>query len=145
MPQGGGGATMCRSVLVCVVSLLALACGVACRSQSSPSAAQPTAAASARALTKVTVSQVGLVAGFMPAWYAKDKGLFAKNGLDVQFVSITGNAGLPALLAGETQFAFLGGTEVLDGALGGADPVSFMNVTQKQVYVIEVPAEIKTI
>jgi len=138
---------MGRSVLVPVfLSLMVLASGPACRSISGPSAAsKPTAAATARPLTKVTLSQVGVVAGFLPAWYAKDKGLFAKNGLDVQFVSITGSAGLPALLSGETQFAFLGGTEVLNGAIGGADPVSFLNVTQKQNYVIEVPASIRTI
>jgi ABC-type nitrate/sulfonate/bicarbonate transport system substrate-binding protein len=136
---------MGRSILVALfVSLLAGS--MACRSGPGPSAvANPTATASARPLTKVTVSQVGVVAGFLPAWYAKDKGLFAKNGLDVQFVSITGSAGLGALLSGETQFAFLGGTEVLNGAIGGADPVSFLNVTQKQNYVIETPASIKTV
>jgi len=138
---------MGRSVPVFLfLSMLVLASGAACRSSSGPKAgATQPAPATARPLTKVTVSQVGVVAGFLPAWYAKDKGLFEKNGLDVQFVSITGSAGLPALLSGETQFGFLGGTEVLDGAVGGADPVSFLNVTQRQNYVIEVPASIKAI
>lgn len=134
-----------RLLLTAGLMLIPLALASACGSGSKPKTGGAPAAVSPRPLTKLTVSQVGITGNFLPAWYAKDKGLFEKNGLDVDFVSITGSAGLPALLSGQTQIAYIGGTEVLDGALGGADPVAFMNLTGKQIYTLEVAPEIKAV
>ena len=36
--------------------------------------------------TKITVGYSSIAAGQLPAWMAKESGIFAKNGLDVQLV-----------------------------------------------------------
>ena len=42
--------------------------------------------AEAQLLTKITVGYPAIAAGHLPAWMAKEAGIFAKNGLDVQLV-----------------------------------------------------------
>jgi ABC-type nitrate/sulfonate/bicarbonate transport system substrate-binding protein len=48
-------------------------------------------------LTKVTVGYSAIAAGHLPAWVAKEAGIFAKNGLDVQLVYL--RAGTTATMA----------------------------------------------
>ena len=54
-------------------------------------------------------------------WIAQEKGLFKKYGLNVDLKLIESNAGVPALISGQTQVAFIGGSEVLSAAVEGAD------------------------
>jgi NitT/TauT family transport system substrate-binding protein len=68
----------------------------------------------------LTVSYSEVVADELPLWIAVDGGYFAKHHLDVQLTSIASNQGIPALLSGQTQFASIGGSEVLSAVAGGA-------------------------
>jgi len=47
-------------------------------------------------LTKVTVGYATIAAGSLPAWMAKESGIFRNNGLDVQLVYFIG--GTPAVM-----------------------------------------------
>jgi NitT/TauT family transport system substrate-binding protein len=52
-------------------------------------------------LTKVTTSYVSDSAGVLPLWLAKEAGIFARNGLDVQAVRVHAAVGVMALMSGE--------------------------------------------
>lgn len=74
-------------------------------------------------LTKVTVGYPAIAAGHLPAWMAKEAGIFAKNGLDVQLVYFRG--GTPAvmvLLSRQTPISQVGGN-IVNASLRGADAV----------------------
>jgi NitT/TauT family transport system substrate-binding protein len=79
------------------------------------------AAGPAAAQTKITISY-GPGYPWIPAFVAKDQGIFAKHGLDVnlQFIAIGSNQPA-ALIAGTSQIAGLNPTIVLFADEGGAD------------------------
>ena len=62
---------------------------------------------------QATVTQGALFA-------AVDEGFFARGGLDVSIQAVGGPAQVPALLAGEVQFAGMGANEVANADVGGA-------------------------
>ena len=75
-------------------------------------------------LTKVTVGYSALTGGHLPAWLAKEAGIFAKNGLDVQLVYVRGGATvMMALLSRETPISQVGGSSIVSAGLRGADAV----------------------
>ena len=74
-------------------------------------------------LTRVTTSYVSDSAGVLPLWIAKDAGIFARNGLDVQAVRVHAAVGVMALMSGELQFVMASGPVVLDSALRGSGAV----------------------
>jgi NitT/TauT family transport system substrate-binding protein len=59
----------------------------------------------------------------LPLWIAKDAGIFARNGLDVQAVRVHAAVGVMALMSGELQFVMASGPVVLDSALRGSGAV----------------------
>ena len=75
-------------------------------------------------LTKITVGYSSLAAGQLPAWVAKEVGIFAKNGLDVQLVYFrAGTTATMALLSRHTPISQLGGPAIVSASLRGADTV----------------------
>jgi NitT/TauT family transport system substrate-binding protein len=75
-------------------------------------------------LAKITVGYSAIVAGNVPTWLAKETGIFAKNGLDVQLVYIRGGATvMMALLSRETPISHVGGSSIVSASLRGADTV----------------------
>ena len=72
---------------------------------------------------KVSYSEV--VADELPLWIAKDSGLFSKHGLNVTLTSLSSSDGFPALVAGQTQLASIGASELVSGAAAGAS-VSYL-------------------
>jgi NitT/TauT family transport system substrate-binding protein len=72
----------------------------------------------------VTVGYSALTGGHLPAWLAKEAGIFAKNGLDVQLVYVRGGATvMMALLSRETPISQVGGSSIVSAGLRGADAV----------------------
>ena len=61
-------------------------------------------------MTKITTSYVSDSAGVLPLWVAKDTGIFARNGLEVQAVRVHASVGVMALLSGELQICSRFGT-----------------------------------
>jgi NitT/TauT family transport system substrate-binding protein len=74
-------------------------------------------------LTRITTSYVSDSAGVLPLWIAKDTGIFARNGLDVQAVRVHASVGVMALLSGELQFVLASGPVVVESALRGSNAV----------------------
>jgi ABC-type nitrate/sulfonate/bicarbonate transport system substrate-binding protein len=74
----------------------------------------------AGAATKVVVAYASPSASFCPAWVAKLQNLFPKYGLDVELVLMQGaSTYIPALLSGNIQILYGGGTSVSRGIARG--------------------------
>ncbi len=77
-----------------------------------------------RGAERVTVGYGSIGGGMWPAIVADKKGFFGQNGLDVTSIFIEGGTrALTALISGDVRFLQVGGTEVINAALGGADVV----------------------
>ena len=75
-------------------------------------------------LTKMTVGYSAIAAGHLPAWVAKEAGIFAKNGLDVQLVYVrAGTTVVKALLSNQSQISQVGGSSIVGASLRGAEAV----------------------
>src|SRR5262245_44377935 len=71
-------------------------------------------------LTKMTVGYSAMTSAHLPAWLAKEAGIFAKNGLDVQLVYVRGGATvMMALLSKETPISQVGGSSIVGASLRG--------------------------
>ena len=93
------------------------------QSAASSAPAKPAASASASqgsAGIRLTVSFPEISGDALPAWVAQDEGIFKKNGLDVDLRLIESAPGMAALLAGDTEIALIGGSEVVGADVGGA-------------------------
>ncbi|HTE84917.1 MAG TPA: ABC transporter substrate-binding protein [Dehalococcoidia bacterium] len=140
-------------VLLVLVSIVGTGLLIACRSGSAPSASGPassTAAAGSGApaanapLTKLTVSYPEGGA-HLPLWYAKEKGIFQKNGLNVDLQGLGGGPpAMAALLSNQTQFADITGSVVTAANGAGSDVVVLATLDPVYPYVLEVPADIKS-
>jgi NitT/TauT family transport system substrate-binding protein len=74
--------------------------------------------------TKMTVGYSAMTSAHLPAWLAKEAGIFAKNGLDVQIVYVrAGTTAVMALLSKETPISQVGGSAIVGAGLRGADAV----------------------
>ena len=74
--------------------------------------------------TQITVGYSSTASAELPAWLAKETGIFAKNGLDVQLVYFRGGTiATMALLARQTPISQGSGQASVNAALRGADTV----------------------
>jgi NitT/TauT family transport system substrate-binding protein len=73
-----------------------------------------------------------------PIWVAKEEGLFARYGIEVELVTIPGaDLIVASLLAGDLPLSILGATALVNSAVGGSDLVyvgSFNNVLHFKFY-----------
>lgn len=77
-------------------------------------------------------------------WVARDRGLFKKHGLDMQFILMPRNPlAIAALLAGEIDAAIVGPGHVVNAASSGADIIGIANFAQKLDYRLTARPEIK--
>src|SRR5947208_14939340 len=77
-------------------------------------------------------------------WVARDRGLFKKHGLDMQFILMPRNPlAVAALLAGEIDAAIVGPGHVINAASSGADLIGIANLKQKLDYRLNTRPEIK--
>lgn len=92
------------------------------------------------------VGDFGGLSGFQSAtWVAKDLGLYAKHGLDVELVMITGGSrSVAALLSGSTQFATGSATAALLARGRGSDIVLLAASYNKFPYAFVVKPEIRS-
>jgi NitT/TauT family transport system substrate-binding protein len=77
-------------------------------------------------------------------WVARDRGLFKKHGVDMQFILMPRNPlAIAALLAGEIDAAIVGPGHVINAASSGADLIGIANLKQKLDYRLNARPEIK--
>lgn len=75
-------------------------------------------------LAKVNVGYSAISADQLPAWVAKDSGIFEKNGLDVQLIFFTGGStAILALVSGDVPITQVAGPGLVSSALAGSDSV----------------------
>ena len=102
-----------------------------------PSTARPQA-------TKIAVSYSADTPANLPAFTAKETGIFAKNGLDVQLVRIAGNIAVMALIAGESPISQVGGSAVVASNLAGSDAIVIASGVVATDFVFVSQKDIKT-
>ena len=74
--------------------------------------------------TRLNVGYSAISADQLPAWVAKDSGIFAKNGLDVQLIFFTGGStAILALVSGDVPITQVSGPGLVSSALAGSDSV----------------------
>ena len=73
--------------------------------------------------TRLNVSYSSESPGSLSVWVAKESGLYARNGLDVQLLRVTGNVAVMALVSGEVNIGLMGGSAAITSNLGGSDAV----------------------
>ena len=96
-------------------------------------------------LTKVTIGNNTLSTNGLPAWMAKESGIFARNGLDVQIVYFRGGTiTTMALIARETPISQVSGPPVVSAALKGADAVMVAGGNVVSEYWLMSKPEVKT-
>lgn len=135
-----------------VATLVLAACGsaapAASPAASSPAAtapAKPSASAAASGLVKLTVAHSNPIAESMHLYIAKEAGIFEKNGLDVDVRLIAGGStAMAALVAGETPFSHLGGSESMSSAAAGADIVVLAITAPVSSFKLEVANDLKS-
>ena len=77
-------------------------------------------------------------------WIAKDRGLFKKYGLDVQYILMPRSPlAVSALIAGEIDMAVIGPGHLVNAATGGTDVIGIANFAQKLDYRLNTRPEIK--
>jgi NitT/TauT family transport system substrate-binding protein len=81
-------------------------------------------AAEGQSPRKVRMAFTSLSGSMIPPWMAREAGIFAKHGLEVEVIATpSGVEGMNALIAGEVQFLQIAGGTTVSAALGGADVI----------------------
>jgi NitT/TauT family transport system substrate-binding protein len=125
------------------LALVLAACGGNLSSTAPPGAA-PGAAGSNAAPIKVVVSYSNITPDQWAVWIAQDLGIWTRHGLDVDLRLIESSTGVPALIAGETQAAAVGGSELLNAAAEGADLAIVAGLTKTFSFRFMAPESIRT-
>jgi ABC-type nitrate/sulfonate/bicarbonate transport system substrate-binding protein len=97
-------------------------------------------------LTKINVGYSAISGDQLPAWVAKESGIFQKNGLDVQLIYFTGGTtAVMALVSADTPMSQVAGAAVVNSALAGSDTVLIVGgITSLNYYLMAQP-QIKTV
>src|SRR2546422_8036631 len=75
-------------------------------------------------LTRVNVGYSAVSADQLPAWVAKESGIFTKNGLDVPLIFFTGGTtAILALVSKDVPITQVSGPGLVNSALAGSDAV----------------------
>src|SRR5438105_13967755 len=130
---------MPRSFVALLVGLGVVLGACAPAAQPAPPTAQPAAATAGQA-KKIGVAYSNLIADSLSLWVARESGIFAKNGLDVDLQYIASSNAFTALLAGQVQASAGGGSEVISGTANGADVVVVANLMPSSPYFMESPS-----
>jgi NitT/TauT family transport system substrate-binding protein len=139
---------MLRSLGIAVAfTLVVAACGggAAPAGSSAPTSAVATTAPTPVPL-KVKLAYGNISGDFMPVWVAQDAGIYRKNGLDVELISIDGGSRTMAtILSGDVQAGVVGGAESLSATAEGASIKTFAVLVPVFPYLFMGAPEIKTV
>src|SRR5438034_7276006 len=141
----GGGRWHVRSGFALRVSAIAISMAVVvgCGGSSSGSPT-PTVAASATATPapiKVRAAYGNVTPANLAPFYAKEKGIFLANGLDVDLTLIDGGGkAMAALLGNSVDIAQLGGTETMSAVAGGGEVEAVSLFVPVSPWVLMAPA-----
>src|SRR2546426_1929983 len=129
-------------VPIALVSLIFAACGAA---TTAPSPSPSSGATLAPELIKIKSSYGNVTPANLAPFYAREMGIFAKHGLDVDLVLIDGGApSAAALISGQIQFGNFGGTETMSGVAAGSDMVAVLPFVPVTPWQLLAKSEYKT-
>src|SRR5688500_10146885 len=96
-------------------------------------------------LVRLYVGYSAISADQLPAWVAKETGIFERNGLDVQLIFFTvGTTSIIALVSGDIQVTHLSVPGLVNSALAGSDAAFIAGGMTLLNYVLMGKAGIKT-
>jgi NitT/TauT family transport system substrate-binding protein len=87
--------------------------------------------------TRLNIGYSAISADQLPAWIAKESGIFAKHGLDVQLIFFTGGTtSILALVSGDVPITQVSGPGLVNSVLAGSDAVFIAAGTTSLNYVL---------
>jgi len=96
-------------------------------------------------LTKLNVGYVGVTSDNAAAFIARETGIYARNGLDVQLIYFnSGSTAVTALITGDTPISQTAGPGVINATMNGADAVMIAGGNVTLDYWMLSRPEIKT-
>src|SRR4029077_18759609 len=96
-------------------------------------------------LTKLNVGYVGITSDNAAAYIARDTGIYARNGLDVQLIYFnSGTTAVTALITGDTPISQTAGPSVINATMNGSDTVMIAGGNVTLDYWMLSRPEIKT-
>jgi len=96
-------------------------------------------------LTKINVGYSAISGDQLPAWVAKEAGIFQRNGLDAQLIYFTGGTtAVMALVSADTPMSQVAGAAVVNSALAGSDTVLIVGGVTSLNYYLMAQHHIKT-
>ncbi|HEY2988173.1 MAG TPA: ABC transporter substrate-binding protein [Candidatus Binatia bacterium] len=100
-------------------------------------------------LTKLIIAQGAISNDVVPLWFAKDRGVFRKYGLDVDNVFIIAGRAAQAMLAGQIPVGLIGATHVTNAVTAGGDLTMVLGLKNRLDYLfiarpsLKSPADLK--
>ena len=95
------------------------------------------------AADKLRVSHCYIGGAILPLWMAKEAGLYQREGLDVELISIQGNPATAALIAGEIDLLYCIPHNTISAIANGADVVFISSIYNRMQYRIVAGADIE--
>src|SRR5437870_7198981 len=99
--------------------------------------------AATKGATQLRVAYSSISGAAVVTWLAVDKGLFAKNDLDVELIYVAGSQAMQSLLGGTTPIGLQGIEPVFRVNAHGSDTVMILGLVTKPPFSIIVRPEIK--
>src|SRR5262245_59821491 len=93
-------------------------------------------AAPVAAKTQLRVAYSSISGAGIVTWLALDKGLFAKNDLDVELIYVAGSQAMQSLLSGTTPIGIQGIEPVFRVNVHGSDTVMLLGIVTKPPFSI---------
>jgi NitT/TauT family transport system substrate-binding protein len=109
----------------------------------------PVFASAAAEPTKLFLAQGAISNDVVPVWFAKERGIFRKYGLDVDNVFIIAGRAAQAMLAGQVPVGLIGATHVTNAVTAGGDLTMVLGLKNRLDYLfiarptLKSPAELK--
>jgi NitT/TauT family transport system substrate-binding protein len=134
------GLALRASAIAICLAIIAGCGGSGPGAATSPSGSAAAATASPTPI-KVRAAYGNVTPANLAPFYAKEKGIFLKNGLDVDLSLIDGGAkSMAALLGNSVDIAQLGGTELMSAYVGGGDAEAVALFVPVSPWVLMAPA-----
>src|SRR5829696_6802012 len=111
-----------------------------------PGAPPPAVTTPDQPAQRVRVGYGSISGSMLPVWIAKDEGLYARQGLDVEPIYIAGAVKIAeALLGGEIDFGTTGASSAMGPGLEGADTIMVASWTNKLAFAAVVAPHIQSV
>lgn len=103
-------------------------------------------AAAASGAQKIRACYSAVAGNMSPLWLAREKGFFAKYGMDVDLTLIqAGSTAAAAMISGEVPYCMITGTPIIQSRLAGSDLVMLAGITNSFDFTFFGAKDLKTV